>query len=154
MHIAYNLIKFNIIFTSKYKTAIPEVFTKIFHIVEKKYNYQIIFIHTNGKKTLTKVYQKKLVLQKSITFETSAFYTLEQNEHIKCQGSIIILKVCTMRIAVNILSDMWLEAVSAAGYISNKMPTCRNSWKTLFKMVTNMFPNLAHLKAYGCKIYI
>ena len=56
LHIVYNLTGFNIIFTSKYKIATPEVFTRIFCIVERKYGYQVIFICINREKILTKAY--------------------------------------------------------------------------------------------------
>ena len=122
--------------------------------MERRYGYQVVFIRTDGEKTLTKAYQEELALREGITFETSAPYTPEQNGHAERQGGIIVSKARTMRIAANIPPDMWPEAVSAAGYISNRTPTRRNGWKTPFEMVTNTPPNLAHLKAYGCKAYV
>ena len=39
-------------------------------------------------------------------------------------------------------------------YITNKIPTKWNQWKTPFEMVTFRPPNLAHLHVYGCRVYI
>ena len=113
----------------------------------------MVFIRTNGEKTLTKVYQNKLTAQ-GITFKTSTPYTPEQNSHAERQGHMLAAKARTIRIAANLPQNLWPEAVKATNYITNKTPTKRNQWKTPFKIVTLQPPNLAHLHVYGCKTYI
>ena len=135
VHATCDLIGFNIIFTTRYKTAIFDIFTQILHLVEWKYNQKIIFIHMDRKKTLTKAYQNELTSQ-GITLEISTLYTPEQNGHTERQRRMLASKAHTMCIAANLPQNLWLEVVKAASYIANKTPTKRNQWKMLFEMVT------------------
>ena len=105
VHTVYDLTSFNIVFITQYKTAIPDIFTQILCLVERKYNQKIIFIRTNGKKTLTKTYQNKLTSQ-GITLEISAPYTPKQNNHAERQGHMLTSKACIMHIAANLLQNL------------------------------------------------
>ena len=49
---------------------------------------------------------------------------------------------------------MWAEAFYTACYLANWTPMEKHSWKTLFEMVTESKPYLAHLKMYGYKAYL
>ena len=69
-----------------------------------------------------------------------------------------------MRIAANLPHDLWKEIVNCAAYLQNRTPRESNSWKTPYEVfysylaerdgqTTPKRPQLAHLKAYGCRAY-
>ena len=63
VHAACDLTSFNIVFTTRYKTATPDILTQILRLVERRYGQKVVFIRTDGKKTLTKAYQNELTSQ-------------------------------------------------------------------------------------------
>jgi reverse transcriptase-like protein len=58
-----------------------------------------------------------------------------------------------MRIDAQLPTNLWPEVVKAAGYISNRTPTRKISWKTPFEAVRGQPPRLSHMHIYGCKAY-
>jgi hypothetical protein len=58
-----------------------------------------------------------------------------------------------MRIEANLPTDMWPEIVKAAGYISNRTPIRKLSWKTPFEAIKKQKPRFAHMHVYGCRAY-
>ena len=105
VHAACDLTGFNIVFTTRYKTAAPDILTQILRLVERRYGQKVVFIRTDGEKTLTKAYQNELTSQ-GITLEISAPYTPEQNGHAERQGRMLASKARTMRIAANLPQNL------------------------------------------------
>lgn len=70
-----------------------------------------------------------------------------------------------MRLDANLSWELWPEVTRAAVYLYNRTPNYTNHWKTPYEIfftrvafsngiVTSLRkPNLAHLKAYGCKAF-
>lgn len=87
-----------------------------------------------------------------IAWQPSAVYTPEQDQAERA-GALIITMARAMRIHSGLPSDMWPEIVRAAAYILNRIPTHSLNWKTPWEAATGHKPNVAHLRAYGCKAY-
>ena len=70
-----------------------------------------------------------------------------------------------MRLDANLSWELWPEVTRAAVYLYNRTPNYVNNWKTPYEIfftrvafsngiVTSLRrPNLAHLRAYGCKAF-
>ena len=101
----YDFIGFNIVFIIWYKIAIFDIFTQMLHLIEWRYGQKVVFICTNRKKTLTKIYQNEFALQ-NIILEIFASYTPEQNSHAKHQKCMLASKACIICIAVNLLQNL------------------------------------------------
>ncbi|KAJ3454408.1 hypothetical protein MRS44_018302 [Fusarium solani] len=71
-----------------------------------------------------------------------------------------------MLLGANLPEDLWPEAWKTAVYLHNRSPQQSNNWKTPFQQLHNWLkdnnrdtgyinqqPDVAHLKAYGCRAY-
>jgi hypothetical protein len=69
-----------------------------------------------------------------------------------------------MRIGANLPHELWKETVNAAAYLHNRTPRENLGWKTSYEVFyshtanlagidENRQPQLAHLRAYGCRAY-
>jgi hypothetical protein len=66
-----------------------------------------------------------------------------------------------MRIAANLLHDLWNKIVNCAVYFQDQIPRESNRWKSLYKRFYTFLanrrsrkPQLVYLKAYGCRVYV
>jgi hypothetical protein len=74
-------------------------------------------------------------------------------------------KARSMRIRAKLPHDLWQETVNTAVYLYNRTPRYANDWQTPYERFytylsqqegtgnTARKPQLAHLKAYGCRAY-
>ena len=94
-----------------------------------------------------------------ITFEPSAPNTQAQNSMAERSGGVIVEKARAMRISANLPHDLWNEIVNCAVYLRDRTPREGNGWKSLYEKFYTYTsgratkPQLAHLKAYGCRAY-
>jgi len=65
-----------------------------------------------------------------------------------------------MRIAANLPHDLWNEIVNCVVYLWDRTPLKSNGWISLYERFYTFLvnrrlrkPQLAHLKAYGCRAY-
>ena len=66
-----------------------------------------------------------------------------------------------MRIAANLPYDLWNEIVNCAVYLRDRTPRESTGWKSPYERFHTFLangrsrkPQLAHLKAYGCRAYV
>jgi transposase InsO family protein len=98
---------------------------------------------------------------RGINFEPSAPNTQAQNGIAERSGGVIVEKARAMRISANLPHDLWNEIVNCAVYLRDRTPRESNGWKSPYeKFYTHLStekqpskPQLAHLKAYGCRAY-
>lgn len=94
-----------------------------------------------------------------ISFEPSAPNTQAQNGIAERSGGVIIEKARAMRISANLPHDLWNEIVNCAVYLRDRTPRESNGWKSSHEKFHTYVsgkpvkPQLAHLKAYGCRAY-
>jgi hypothetical protein len=102
--------------------------------------------------------------KKKIDCECSAPRTQQQNGLAERSGGVVITRARAMRIGANLPHDLWKEMVNAAAYLHNRTPRENLGWKTPYEVFysytaklagTNEVrkPQLAHLRAYGCRAY-
>jgi transposase InsO family protein len=108
------------------------------------------------KKTL------KWLRTQGITFEPSAPRTQAQNGSAERSGGVIIEKSRAMRIGANLPHDLWDEIVNCAVYLRDRTPReFSQGWISPYEKFHSFLanedsskkPQLAHLKAYGCRAY-
>jgi len=126
--------------------------------IRLRYNLKVNTIRSDNelgrKKTL------KWLRSQGITFEPSAPNTQAQNGTAERSGGVIIEKARAMRIAANLPHDLWNEIVNCAVYLRDRTPRESNGWKSPYERFHTFLangrsrrPQLAHLKAYGCRAY-
>ena len=107
---------------------------------------------------------RRWLRKKKIDCEPSAPRTQQQNGVAERSGGVVITRARAMRIGANLPHELWKETVNAAAYLHNRTPRENLGWKTpyevfyshtakLAKIDENRQPQLAHLRAYGCRAY-
>jgi hypothetical protein len=103
--------------------------------------------------------------EQGILFEPLASDTHDQNGRAERLGGVIIAKARLIRIRAKLSHNLWQETVNTAVYLYNRTLRYANNWQTLYKRFytylsqqegtgnTVRKPQLAHLKAYGCRAY-
>jgi transposase InsO family protein len=102
--------------------------------------------------------------KKGIDCEPSAPRTPSQNGFAERSGGVIMAKSRAMRIGANFPHDLWKETVNSGAYLHNRTPKESLGWKTPYEVFyaytaklagldENKKPQLAHLRAYGCRAY-
>jgi hypothetical protein len=125
--------------------------------IQQKYKLNVSVIRADNelgrKKTL------RWLRSKGISFEPSAPNTQSQNGIAERSGGVITTKARAMRIAANLPHDLWNEIVNCAVYLRDRTPRESNGWKSPHEKFHTYIsgkpikPQLAHLKAYGCRAY-
>jgi len=126
--------------------------------IRQKYKLKVDVIRSDNelgrKKTL------RWLRTQTITFEPSAPRTQDQNGTAERSGGVVIGKARAMRIGANLPHDLWDEIVNCAVYLRDRTPRESNGWESPYEKFHTFLangrvkkPQLAHLKAYGCRAY-
>ena len=102
--------------------------------------------------------------KEGIKFESSPPNTQDQNGRAEHAGAVIIMKARSMRISAKLPHDLWVDMVNTAVYLHNRTPKAELDWESPYERFYSWLadnheisgrrkPQLAHLKAYGCKAY-
>lgn len=116
--------------------------------------------YARGRETMTLKWMKS----QGIAFEPCAPNTPAQNGGAERSGGVVKEKARANRLSANLPWDMWPEVVRATVYLHNRTPNYQNEWKSPYEVFFTAIaaksgatgkrrPNLAHLKAYGCKAF-
>ncbi|KAJ6038010.1 hypothetical protein N7460_007781 [Penicillium canescens] len=101
--------------------------------------------------------------QEGLTVELSVVGTPEQNGFIERAGGIIITTARALIADSSLPKNLWPEAVAAAVYLINRMPTRMPDGRYIIPWVEAMQhrdpsqdlrPNLSNLRLYGCRAYV
>lgn len=92
--------------------------------------------------------------EKGITHETSAAYAQDQDGVAERSIRTILERAKTMMIHANLPHSLWPEAISAACYITNRLPTKALNGLTPHEAWHGHKPDLSNLRVYGCNAYV
>lgn len=133
--------------------------------LKNHYNISVKTIEADNEITSVKPEVERWLAAQGIVVEPSAPYTQAQNGGAERSGGVNKEKARAMRLDANLSWELWPEVTRAAVYLYNRTPNYTNNWKTPYEIfftrvafsngiVTSLRkPNLAHLKAYGCKAF-
>lgn len=133
--------------------------------LKNHYNVSVKTIEADNEITIVKPDVKRWLATQGIVVEPSAPDTQAQNGGAERSGGVNKEKARAMRLDANLSWELWPEITRAAVYLYNRTPNYTNNWKTPYEIfftrvafsngiVTSLRkPNLAHLKAYGCKAF-
>jgi transposase InsO family protein len=136
---------------------------------EKRYGISVRIVRSD-----LELFRKKTcrwLTKKRIDCEPSAPRTPAQNGLAERSGGVIMGQSRAMRIGANFPHDLWKEIINTAVYLHNRTPREGLGWKSPYevfythtakmtrlqegqkKQPKSQKPQLAHLKAYGCRAY-
>jgi transposase InsO family protein len=130
--------------------------------IRQKYEVNVKTIRSDNELGRKKTLQ--WLRSQGITFEPSAPNTQAQNGIAERSGGVIVEKARAMRLGANLPHDLWPEIVNCAVYLRDRTPRASNGWISPYERFHTYFneagcidtakkPQLAHLKAYGCRAY-
>jgi transposase InsO family protein len=130
--------------------------------LEDRYGVAVKIVHSDNELFTKRT--RKWLGQKKIDCEPSAPRTPQQNGPAERSGGVIMTKARAMRIGANLPHNLWKEIVNAAVYLYNRTPRENLGWKSPYEVfythtarLANIDevrkPQLAHLRAYGCRAY-
>jgi hypothetical protein len=127
--------------------------------VRQRYQLEVSTIRSDNelgrKKTLT------WLRSQGISFEPSAPNTQAQNGIAERSGGVILEKARAMRLSANLPHDLWNEIVNSAVYLRDRTLCECKGWTSPYEKFNSYLqkgqeqckPQLAHLRAYGCRAY-
>ena len=92
--------------------------------------------------------------ERGIIWEKSAPYAQDQDGVSERSIRTILERARTMLIHAGLPSSLWPEAIAAACYITNRLPTTALEGKTPYEAWYKKKPDLSNLRVYGCNAYV
>jgi len=106
----------------------------------------------NGGEYVSKEFEAYL-LSKGIHHETTVPHTPQQNGVAERKNRTLVETARSMLSHAGLPKMYWAEAVAAAAYVSNRVPTSVIKDKTPYESWYGRKPNLGYLKVFGCMAY-
>jgi hypothetical protein len=125
---------------------------------QTRWNLPVRVIQTDGETGLGNTTKAWLAAQ-GISLNPSPPDTPDQNGAAERSGGVVITTARALQIDSNIPGYMWPEAISAAGYLLNRTPRQKYSWKTplerlqAYKSIRDPEPQIGHIRIFGCRAY-
>lgn len=98
---------------------------------------------------LTSNKTQDLLIEKSISHETSAPFTTQQNGFIQRDNRTVVETARTLLLHKNLPEFLWGEAANTAVYILNRLVNKNTTPKTPYELYHGEVPSLKHIKVFG-----
>jgi reverse transcriptase-like protein/Pol polyprotein len=133
-------------------------------LLKTRYSLRMRTIRSDGELANVRKVARWLSVE-GIKFESSPPHTQDQNGRSERAGAVIVMKARSMRLSGKLPHDLWVEIINTAIYLHNRTPRADFSWVSPYERFYTWLtdnreiagrrqPQLAHLKAYGCKAYV
>jgi hypothetical protein len=93
------------------------------------------------------------VKSQGIEHNPTAGYSSQSNGVAERMNRTLFDKACTMLDASGAPLELWAEAILAAAYIRNHLPSQSLNSKTPHEAWTDQKPLIHHVRKWGCKVY-
>lgn len=121
--------------------------------VEREQDSKVVFIRTdNGMEFCHKQFSD-YCLELGLQHQRTNIYTPQQNGVAERYNRTMMNHVKTINNTAGLPYSFWGEALMAATYIKNRLPTRYNKETTPIELWTGIKPSVAHCKIYGCLAY-
>lgn len=101
-----------------------------------------------GKELATECARRGIVVKYTTPYNSS------QNGRAEASNNVVVVMARKMILASHLLKTMWPEAVVAACYLLNRLPSRRLNGKSPLEVKHGRKPYVGHLRVYGCKAYV
>jgi transposase InsO family protein len=95
----------------------------------------------------------KYVKSQGIEHNPTAGYSSQSNGVAERMNRTLFDKACTILDASGAPLELWAEAVLAAAYVRNRLPSQALNGKTPHEAWTGQKPSVKHIRKWGCKVY-
>lgn len=120
---------------------------------ERESGCQVVQIRSDNARELAQGVFGEYLKEQGIIHETTVSYSPEQNGIAERFNRTVVDKGRTLIAASNLPASFWTEAIKTAVYLRNRELTTNRSGLTPYEAWRNRRPNLAHLRAFGCRAW-
>lgn len=92
--------------------------------------------------------------RRGIVVKYTTPYNSSQNGRAEVSNNVVVVMARKLILAGQLLKTMWPEAVLAACYLLNRLPSRRLRGKSPLEVKHGCKPYVGHLRVYGCKAYV
>ena len=136
----------------KTKDAICDELSTIINRIETETGNKVKALRTDNGSEFGRL--EPYLKERGISHEKSAPYAQDQDGVAERSIRTILERARTMLIHANLPHRLWPEAISAACYITNRLPTKTLQQKTPYEAWYGHKPDLSNLRVYGCDAYV
>ncbi len=144
--------RMNFVYIHSRKNDAFSMIREFLKTIRNKYDQIVRFIKMNDERILRFEYRKFMKLRE-IVIKRFVSYTSSQNDKIERFEKILMIKVKTLRIKINLSTNLWSKIFKAVDYLNNRILRRSLTWKTFFEILIEEKSNLSHLQSYKCKAY-
>src|SRR5882672_10558620 len=142
------------IYPLKKKSDAPAVFLEWKALVKNESGEHVKLFRTDNGGKFTSDSFALYLRGEGIRHQTTAPYTSAENGKSERLHRTIMNRARAIRTDSKLPLNMWGEAVKAASYLKNRMPTRTLVDKTPYKMWYGRRPDVSHLRELGCKVWV
>ena len=107
----------------------------------------------NGGEYLSSAFQNYLK-EKGIRHELTVPHSPQQNGVSERMNQTLVESACSMIAHAGLLNIFWVEAISAAAYVRNRLPTMvLKERETPYERWYGRKPDVSHFRVFGCMAY-
>ena len=144
--------KFNLVYTQESTGQTLEVMKEAFNLIKNKYGCTPKHILLDRERTLQARW-KELLTDLGVEERRTTPDSPQQSKAERAERMLTI-KARAMMVEVRMPAEMWPEAYMTAGYVGNRTPIQRLTWRTPFEGLTKDVPMIGHMHSYECKAYV
>ena len=141
------------VYVMKTKDQVFEKFKEFKVLVEKQTGFKIKSLRTDNGGEYTSSIFEAFLSSEGIRHQKTVPKNPEQNGVAERMNRSLVEAVRTMLSDASLPRRFWAEALSTAVYLRNISPTSALVGKTPFEALTNVKPNVEHLRVFGCVAY-
>ena len=134
-----------------HKSETQNLLVNFFSFVQTQFHVSIANIQVdNGGEFFS---MREFFKQKGTTYQHSCVYTPQQNGVVERKHRHILETARAFRFQAHLPLHFWVECVSTAIHIINRLPTPLLSRQTPFERLYGKLPSYSHLRVFGCLAY-
>ncbi len=132
----------------------PEKLKNLLTLLETQHGLQVKTLRSDGGKEYVNQDTTRLLESKGIRHQVTARETSASNGIVERKNRTVIEATRAMMTTAGLPRTFWGEALTAAVYVQNRLPTKALGNMSPVEKLTGERPSLKHLRVWGCACYV
>lgn len=145
--------RYSWLFPVHYKSEVKQKIAEFKSYVSTQFHTSIKIVRSDNGGEFVNHFLLHLFLSTGVLHQTSCPHTPEQNGVVERKHRHLIETTITLLLQAKMPSIFWLEALTTAVYLANRLPHSSLKFQVPFSVLFNTSPNYLALKPFGCCCY-
>ena len=145
--------RYLVLYLLRDKSQAKDCIKSYVRMVENKFGRKPWIIRSDRGGEFVNKELKQFYSDEGIEMQLTAGYSPEQNGVAERRNRYLQEMAMCMLLDAGLEKQYWGEAVAAAAYIQNRLPS-RTVHKTPFELWSGQKPDIGHLKVFGCEAFV